>query len=108
MNWRKYKTTLSNEHCNGMIQLIEYMLINHSSFSNEDRLFLAALAEVSQHLKAKLVDYRKEYKCTFTPVQAVAVECLLTQYVLPQVKTLGHFENRMLQMQLSIIKNYTA
>lgn len=106
MNWKKYKTALSNEHCQGLVRLIEFILVKHPSESHEDKLFLAALAEVLQHLKAKLVDYRRHYNCTFTPVQSVAIECLLSQYILPQVKQLGDFENRMLQMQTSIIKNY--
>jgi hypothetical protein len=108
MNWKKYKTTISNDHCQGMVKLIEFMIVKHPAASHEDKLFLAALAEVLQHLKAKLVDYRREYKCTFTPVQSVAIECLLSQYMLPQVQRLGDFENRMLQIQSGIIKNYTT
>lgn len=106
MNWRKYKTTLANEHCQGIVKLVEYMLCNHDPSGADEKIFLAALAEVAQHLKAKLVDYRPQYNCTFTPVQSIAIEKLLTEYVLPQVKVLGDFENRMLQLQIAIISNY--
>lgn len=106
MNWRKYKTVLSNEHCLGIVKLVEFMLVNHTNGESKDKLLLAALAEVSQHLKAKLVDYRTHYNCTFTPVQSIALESLLTEYVLPQVMQLGDFENRMLQLQIGILNTY--
>jgi hypothetical protein len=106
MNWKKYKTVLSNEHCHGVVRLVEYMLSNILVEEPKERIFLAALAEAAQHIKAKLVDYRKHYNCTFTPVQSIAIETLLTQYVLPQVHQLGDFENRMLQLQIGILNTY--
>lgn len=108
MHWKKYKTILLHEHCAGIIKLTEYMLLNHSAAESKDKVFIAALAEVAQHLKAKLVNYQQRYNCTFTPVQSIALEALLTNYVLPEVKKLGDFENRMLQLQIGILNTYNA
>ena len=108
MYWRKYKTKLSNDHCHAMVRLIEYVIVNQSCEDMEGKLHLAALAEVAQHLKAKLVNYQREYKCTFSPAQAIAVQILLLNDVLPQVTKLGDFENRMLMLSSSIHQTYES
>ncbi|HMR84957.1 MAG TPA: hypothetical protein PKE30_17550 [Niabella sp.] len=102
----KYKTKLSNTHCLGMISIIEHLVSGTKNAAPEQLLHLAALAEVMQRIKVKLINYSKVYKITFTPAQALAIHALFVEYISPHNKTTGDLYNRIMQMSNEIHQLY--
>ena len=102
---KKYKTTLSAEHCSYLRIWIEKNLNTDIEIkaSAIDFILIAALAEVVMVIKKKEVEYKRAYKITFSPVQAFALRWL---YEAMPANYSNQFANRLMQINNEVIKQY--
>lgn len=79
---KKYKTTLPKAAAEGLLQIIERILLKEPE-TDDDKLLVATLAEVGKTLHDKLSSYetiKKTYTISFKPAQAIALRILSTDY----------------------------
>jgi len=104
---KKFKCRLLHIHCTAIISVIELIKINVKKPAADEALLIAALDEVLIKLRTQQVVYKKEYKLSFNPIQALSIRVLWEDYILPQAKDKGNqFINRMNQLNTEIIKTY--
>ncbi|HCN84481.1 MAG TPA: hypothetical protein DIT07_12795 [Sphingobacteriaceae bacterium] len=103
---KKYKVTLTAEHCLYVRKWIEGTLSEDVNIraNTASLITVAALAEVALVLRKKEVVYSRQYKITLSPVQAFAL-CFLYE-TLPEDRT-NHFINRMMQINNEILQTYS-
>ncbi|MBS0647362.1 MAG: hypothetical protein JSR97_12355 [Verrucomicrobia bacterium] len=97
---QKYKTVLSAVHCAGLRNLISYVCRNEDF--KDKPIFLAAIMEVMLVLNKKEIEYKREYKITFSAVQAIAVSKLYAEYISPHADFTNDFTSRMLMIHNEI------
>lgn len=102
----KYKVTLTAEHCLWLRKWIEGTLSEDVNIRANlaTILTIAALAEVATIIKRKELVYNRNYKITFSPVQALAL-CFLFE-IMP-VDYSSHLYNRMMQINNEVCQLYS-
>lgn len=103
----KYKTTLTYELSTQITTAIEYLFSSGSESIDtvSNMCAIAALAEVVIVLRKKQIEYKREYKITFTAVQALAL-CYFYQQV-EGLRYSIHFTNRLLQIHNEVLQQCT-
>lgn len=89
MPQKKYKTRLRRDVMEAINTIIVALLITDCK-NDDDKLLRAALSEVHISLQKKLIDVQKEYTVNFTPVQAMALRMLSTDYVTNKTTYIGN------------------
>jgi hypothetical protein len=102
----KFKTRISNHHCAALVKVIEYLIEHVKDAESDQQLHMAVLAEVAKSLKLKMIDYRKDYKCSFSPAQAIALRILFTDYVAQDAGVNSDFTVALLTMSNKIHQLY--
>lgn len=76
---KKFATKQRREFYEGLVQMIE-ALLDSTPISDDDKLHIAVLAELSIPLKKMLLTYQEKYTHSFTPAQAFALRILYEGY----------------------------
>ena len=101
---KKYKTTLSAQNARELVVCIEHLFSNEPEYCClSEMVALAALAEVAQAIKKKTVEYKREYKITFSGAQAIAISFMYLEYIKGNE---NQFTNRMMQINNEILQRY--
>jgi hypothetical protein len=85
----KLKANLSLDTVEALHDYLESFLLKQAK-EDDDKLLFACLAEVKRLLYIKLAKMQKEYLCSFTPAQALALRILSTNYVQEYTSFLGN------------------
>lgn len=67
-----------------MVQAIEQLIAEYLQYEFvdiDDKLIMAALAEVRLTMQKRLLETRAEYAFSFSPVQAIALSIWFTDYI---------------------------
>lgn len=104
---KKYKTTLSAANCEQLVACINHIFSHVQPQTNvvTEMITMAALMEVMMVIRKKELEYKKEYKISFTPTQAMAISYLYLVWLNSQDCS-NQFVNRMLQMSNEILQQY--
>jgi len=73
---KKYKTKLKYDFMEALVEIADSTIKLYPVETDDDRLFIAGLAEARSCLYKRLENYRLEYTVSFTPVQAFALRLL--------------------------------
>jgi len=105
---KKYKTTLSPQNADDLINLIECLVVNFRQDGADmgDAVAFAALSEIVLEIRKKRVKYICEYKISFTPTQAISLVYLYTLFIEGSSNT-NQFTNRMLQINNEILQQFS-
>lgn len=97
-----YKLTLKHDMAEAIVQIIEsFLMLNYAD--ENDKLVMASLYEVYIRLKKKMINYQLQYTFKLTPVQAIAMRILYTDFI-TGVHT--HLGNRLRQIADEVHKQY--
>lgn len=100
---KDFRTKLPRAMAEGLHSIIEAMLTNEFD-NDEDKLIMAALAEIKHRLYQKLERSQSEYIITFSPVQAIALRLLYTEYAgMPE----SYMGIRLFQLSNEIHRHYS-
>lgn len=102
---KKYSTKLKYDFAEALVEVIAEALVQITPADDDDRLFLAALAEVKTRLQTKLVTWRPAYTVSFSPVQALSLRLLYTDEFRGQSPT--YTGNRLRQIADEIHQHYS-
>ena len=101
----KFKTKLSYELTTGLMRLLQHVLTESHPDNTDEMLHMAALAEVLAVLNKKLLEYKKKYSLSLTPVQALAMRKLYTDYM-SDVEPTNYLANSLLKLSNQIHQQY--
>ena len=102
---KDYRTKLKYDFAEALQQVISEALTRIYVADDDDRLYLAALAEVQIRLQKKMVVYRPAYVTTFTPVQALSLRMLYQDF--GEELANQYTANRMRQIADEIHQHYS-
>lgn len=80
---KKYKLTLSETDISALQRLIEHIISIEPMPPLEDQLLFCGLQEVLAVLKRKQLEWRKQYKITLSPMQAISLRVMFNDYIAP-------------------------
>jgi hypothetical protein len=80
MEVKTYKTHLALDFANGLNELLERIIKEEPAETDEDKLWVAALAEIHLLLQKRLVVTKPQYQISLTAVQAMALRIMVTTY----------------------------
>jgi hypothetical protein len=103
---KKYKVTLSSMDCAYLEHYIGVFLNGSAPVDITNLLGVSALCEVLVSIKKKRVEYKREYKFTFSAVQAFGF-CFLFS-ISNKRDHANSFYNRLLQINNEILQNYSV
>lgn len=89
MKDKKYKTEFTKTTLEGLYSTIE-TLLSVPATDDDDKLLYAALAEIREKLYGKMYNVSTVSKMSFTPVQALALRILSTDYLTNKVSQVGN------------------
>lgn len=102
----KYKTTLTNEMCGNIEKAIEFLFEDGSQVDSLSAMIaIAALGEVVLLLRKKQVEYKRDYKVSFSIVQALSLCYLYNRVDGSDVSP--HFLNRLHQINSEVLQQFT-
>jgi hypothetical protein len=95
---------VKHEFAETLVTIIDKAFQTIEPANDDDRLFLAALAEVRLRILQRMLTPRSEYQFQFSPVQAVAIRILHTDVITtPPTDYCG---NQLRQLADGIHKHY--
>ena len=98
----KYKAKLRRDTMEGINTVIQALLVKKLE-SDDDKLLLCALQEVSIVFQKRLIDVQIDCTISFTPTQAFALRILSTDYITDKTSAIG---NRLHQIALDVHKQF--
>lgn len=76
----KYKTRIKHDMMECLVNLIsEYLAMEYTEM--DDKLIMAALAEIKHKMQIKLLSYQADYGFSFSPVQAIAISIWFDDFI---------------------------
>lgn len=103
---KKYKAKMSYDISVALTVLIDKIIQLEKTADADTRLMLSGFEEVKIIILKKMIEYSKEYKYTFTAVQAHALRLLYENYIMPNGNITGYLENRMHQISNEIQQHF--
>lgn len=103
---KKFKTKFSYDMAVNISTILEKIIREEKDQDAGTRLMLSGFAEVMLIVRKKLIEYQREYKLTFTPVQAHALRLLYTEYIATNGNNNGYMENRLLLISNEIHQQF--
>lgn len=106
MEVKTYKTHLALDFANGLNELLAAIIKGEPAETDEDKLWLAALAEIHLLLQKRLLITKPQYQISLTAVQAMALRIMVTTYCSAHQHV--WLSAKLLQVSNSIHRFYTV
>lgn len=78
---KQFKTKLKYDFAEALANTISQVMLAIVEPDQDEQLFLAGIAEVKLRIEMKLLRYRPKFQITLSPVQALSLRMLYTDYV---------------------------
>jgi hypothetical protein len=102
---KKYKTRLKYDFAEALVAIINDAIGQVYAGADDDKLFIAAIAEVKIRLYKKMETVAGSYTISFSPVQAIALHMLYTEFI-GDLRN-QYTANRMRQIANEIHRHYS-
>ena len=102
---KDFKAKLKCDFVEALHEILEEVLVNIEPTGDDDKIFLAGLAEVKGRLYIKLGKRKEQYTVSFSPVQALALRMLYNDVFRGQAPT--YTTNRLRQIADEVHRHYS-